>query len=94
MDRIEAIPGPRCRNHRDFSPLTDRREPIIDFTDEHARVGQRKFATRKKYPAEELKSSFAESFDAVGGQLRDNRRRADLLEPIEASLDPIKDLTG
>jgi hypothetical protein len=94
MDRIEAIPGRGCGNYRDFSRLPDLNEPIVDFTREHARVGQSQLAARKKYPSEELKSPLAESIDAADWQLSDNRRRADVCEPIEAACDPIDDLIG
>ena len=94
MDRIEAIPGRGCRNYRDFSRLTNCDEPSVDLAYEHASVGQSEFAARKKHPPEELKSTFAESFDAADGHLRNERRRVEISDPIEAAFYPFEHLLG
>ena len=94
MNRIEAIPRGRDWNYREFSRLPHSNEPFARFANEPFGVRRSERAARKKQAAEELKSPFAESFDAADGHLRDDRRRAGRGELIEAAFDPFEEPIG
>jgi hypothetical protein len=91
MNRIEAVPRRRRCNYRDFSRLTEGEEPLVDFDDEPLGICQGERAARKKDPAKESKSTFAESLDAARRELRDDRRSASQRELVEAASDPIEE---